>query len=160
MDARRFTTWIEQFMTFSAGEKKPVESIGKILADQILASDYLRASVPEITEIMPVRLPAWGVGPKGERFLRILPAGYDPATRIYSAETVEWDSSKVYPVAARFAGAEQGPGLLSLGRKGRWAHYSRPVRLLLHGVYVGSVLPPSDRAPAHDFDYWQPAGDG
>ena len=100
MTAKRFTTWIEQFMTFSAREKDPVESIGKILAEQILASDYLRASVPEIVEIMPVRLPAWGVGPKGERFLRILPAGYDPATRIYSAETVEWDSSKVYPVAA------------------------------------------------------------
>ena len=100
MDAKRFITWIEQFMTFSSAEKDPVESIGKVLAEQILASDYLRASVPEIVEIMPVRLPAWGVGPKGERFLRILPAGYDPATRIYSAETVEWDSSKVYPVAA------------------------------------------------------------
>jgi hypothetical protein len=100
MDPRRFTTWIEQYMTFSAGPEDPVESMGKNMAELILASDYLRAAVPEIAEIMPVRLPAWGVGPKGERFLRILPAGYDPATRIYSAETVAWDANKVWPVAA------------------------------------------------------------
>lgn len=30
MDPRRFTTWIEQYMTFSAGPEDPVEAWGKI----------------------------------------------------------------------------------------------------------------------------------
>lgn len=100
MTASRFTTWVEQFMTFSPRENDLVESLSKVLAEKVLASDYLRVSVPEISEMSPVRLPAWGVREDGERFLRILPAGYDPVTRIYSAETVVWDAGKVYPIPA------------------------------------------------------------
>lgn len=78
MDPRRFTTWIEQYMTFSASAEDPVESMGKNMAELILASDYLRAAVPEIAEIMPVRLPAWGVGAQG----RTLPGGSCPPAMI------------------------------------------------------------------------------
>lgn len=97
MTANRFATWIEQFMTFSPTEKDPVESLSKVLAEKILASDYLRMSIPEIREICPVRLPAWSRAADGGRVLSILPSGYDPETRIYSAETVSWDPTTTYP---------------------------------------------------------------
>lgn len=98
MDARRFASWVEQFVCFAGAVDGRVESIGKNLAELILASDCLREAVPVVEDIVPVRLPAWGVGRDGERCLRVLPAGYDPVTRIYSAETVVWDAGRVYPV--------------------------------------------------------------
>ena len=113
MTAKRFCTWVEQWMVFERNEK--VVSLGKPLAEAILASDYLRAGVPEISEIMPVRLPAWGQNAEGKRVLRILPAGYDPVTRIFSVETVKWDANKVYPVGVVIKAFEGALGTFPWG---------------------------------------------
>lgn len=97
MTPSRFVSWVEQFMFFAKNEDGDhVESIGKTVAENILASDYLRAAVPVITNMAPIRLPAWDARKKGTRKIRILPKGYDPSTGIYSGETVKWDPTKAY----------------------------------------------------------------
>ncbi len=97
MTPARFVTWIEQYMTFVQNVKGEIQtvSLGKVLAEQVLASDAMRRRVREIEEIVPVRLPAWGVDKEGKKALRILPAGYDEKTRIYSLETVKWNPKEV-----------------------------------------------------------------
>lgn len=99
MSAARFCSWIEGHMRFrsSADPEAAAVSLNKATAEKILASDALRAAVPPIREICDVRLPVWGPEADGRRTIRLAPVGYDPATRIYTADSVPWDSSKAYP---------------------------------------------------------------
>lgn len=90
MDADRFATWVEQFMSFRKTEaaQSEIESLGKPKITQILASDIFRSYLLPVTAINSVRLPIWGpVDPAtGKRTITLAEAGYDHATGIYTMD--------------------------------------------------------------------------
>lgn len=98
MDADRFATWVEQHMSFRKASpvESEVESLGKPKITQILASDVLRNSLLEISQIDTVRLPKWGpVDPQtGRRSIFLSEPGYDPATKIYTYDFCRYNTTK------------------------------------------------------------------
>jgi len=95
MTSDRFISWHQGFFHFYApprGENDPprILSITRAgQARQILASDELRAHVRPLRAVHSVRLPVWrGSGP--ERTVDLLPAGYDLATGIFTADALHF----------------------------------------------------------------------
>ncbi len=98
MDADRFPSWVEQFMSFRKAEPvhSEAESLGKPKVVQILASDILRNSLPEVKRINSVRLPIWGpTDPAtGLRTIKLAEPGYDAATGIYTMDLCPYSTER------------------------------------------------------------------
>lgn len=98
MDADRFPSWVEQFISFRKAEPvhSEVESLGKPKVVQILASDILRNSLPEVRRINAVRLPIWGpTDPAtGKRTIKLADPGYDAATGIYTMDLCPYSTTR------------------------------------------------------------------
>ncbi len=93
MTPNRLCTWLERYMVFAhgSGEDAKPTALNKQMAEKILACDIIQDAVPEIREIANVRLPRWHTDPAtGKRTIRLAPAGYDAATRIYTATTLDY----------------------------------------------------------------------
>lgn len=97
MDADRFSTWVEQYMTFRKAEPvfSDTESLGKPKIVQILASDIFRRSLQEVKLITPVRLPVWGptTPANGARSIVLAPSGYDPTSGIYTLDLLPYSTA-------------------------------------------------------------------
>lgn len=98
MDELRFRTWIDSYqLNYYKRRKKndddeglgvPIKATLKAdVAKVMLRSDEFLGHLPEITRILPVRLPVWEMPGEGTRKLRLLPYGYDQETKIYSRNT-------------------------------------------------------------------------
>jgi hypothetical protein len=99
MDVDRFRSWIDQYQlnyykrkVVGEGDDKklgpPIKAgLKKDVANVILSSDDFRAHLPEITRILPVRLPVWEVDETGGKKTRLLPYGFDQVTGVYTANT-------------------------------------------------------------------------
>lgn len=107
MDADRFATWVEQYMSFRKTEavQSETESLGKPKIVQILASDIFRRSLREVKLITGVRLPIWGpTDPAtGKRSIVLAPAGYDPASGIYTLDLLRYSTAPIAPELCRAA---------------------------------------------------------
>lgn len=107
MDADRFATWVEQFMSFRKAEPvhSDTESLGKPKIVQILASDIFRRSMQEVRLITPVRLPVWGAldPATGKRSIVLAPAGYDPTSGIYTLDLLPYSTNPIAPELCRQA---------------------------------------------------------
>ena len=116
MEPERLTTWIEEqgiayFYTHGktprATEKNPnpqppqiPTSLSPAQAKILLASDVIREAVPEIKEILPLRLPiCYRMANNNYRFA---PAktGYDPETKIYTLDflPIDWSPTAAWPL--------------------------------------------------------------
>lgn len=98
MDVDRFRTWIDQYQVNyykrrkndnEEGQGAPIKAtMKKDVANVLLRSDEFLRHLPEIRRILPVRLPIWTLDPEdGSRTTRLLPYGYDPASKIYTVNT-------------------------------------------------------------------------
>lgn len=116
MEPERLTTWLEEqgiahFFALGkppkATDKNPFPeptklptSLSPAQAKIILSSDIVREAVPEIKEIMPLRLPICYRMANGN--YRFAPAkqGYDPETKIYSLDfmPIDWSPTAAWPL--------------------------------------------------------------
>lgn len=99
MTPKRFTTWIEQhaYYTQNSSPDSARTSLSESQAALILESDILRSAIPIVSHISPVRLPVLRPGTTLEQpIFQPAPIGYDPATRIYTADTLPIPWSKLY----------------------------------------------------------------
>lgn len=116
MEPERLSTWLEEQgiayyytlgKTPQPTEKNPhpqpteiPTSLSPAQAKIILASDRLRFSIPEIKEILPIRLPICHRVADGT--YRFTPAkrGYDPATKIYTLDhlPIDWNPTAIWPI--------------------------------------------------------------
>ncbi len=98
MDSDRFRTWIDQHqLNFykrrknenDEGPGAPIKAtLKKDVANVLLRSDEFLNHLPEISRILPVRLPVWTTDPEdGSRRIRLLPYGYDRESKIYTVPT-------------------------------------------------------------------------
>lgn len=94
MTISRLITYIEKFMAFRNGaeEKSPRTSLGKAKAEIIMSSDAWYNAIPELREVANVRLPIW-VTRNGKRSIELAPVGYDPETKIFTADCVPYTNS-------------------------------------------------------------------
>lgn len=91
MDAARFITWLESYIRFISRSKDGSTentSLSEAQARAVLSSDILRARLPLLKEIAHVRLPIWRAESGGKYSFAPAPAGYDPATHIYTQDSV------------------------------------------------------------------------
>lgn len=98
MTPDRFVSWVGDFMYFRRADR-PNESYTSLTVDQarkILASDVLRAAMPEIKEICPVRLPLWRRAEDGTQSVELAPEGYDESSKIYTCSCITFDESTHY----------------------------------------------------------------
>ena len=115
MEPDRLSTWLEEqgiayFYTLGKTpppteqnpNPQPTEhptSLSPAQAKIILASDRIRFSIPEIKEILPIRLPICHRLPNNQ--YRFVPAkrGYDPATKIYTLDhlPIDWNPATAWP---------------------------------------------------------------
>lgn len=74
-------------------------NLTKTLADYVLASDILRLTTPIIKEVSPLRLPII-THKNGRATLHPAPIGYDPATKIYTIDSIpiNWDKHTAKPL--------------------------------------------------------------
>ena len=95
MTISRLITYIEKFMAFRNGadEKSPRTSLGKATAEIIMSSDAWYNAIPELREVANVRLPIW-VTRDGKRSIELAPVGYDPETKIFTADCVPYPTEK------------------------------------------------------------------
>lgn len=95
MTISRLITYIEKFMAFRNGadEKSPRTSLGKAKAEIIMSSDAWYNAIPELREVANVRLPIW-VTRDGKRSIELAPVGYDPETKIFTADCVPYPTEK------------------------------------------------------------------
>lgn len=102
MTQARFTTWVSQYCrlyNMSKDGAKTETSLSEAMARVVLSSDIFRDSIPEIEEIVNVRLPIMAVK-DGKPHFEPAAAGYDPKTKLYSLDSlpIQWD--KTYPLDA------------------------------------------------------------
>ena len=109
MDDVRFRSWIDQFQLNYYKRKKrsedddspgvPIKATMKAdVAKVLLRRDEFRRHLPEIEKIVPIRLPRL-VTEADVLMIRLLPYGYCPETRIYTADTgidyaLDWDRDR------------------------------------------------------------------
>ena len=99
MTAKRFTTWIEQHAHYTqhADPTSQRTSLSEAQASILLEADPLRHTIPTIDHIAPVRLPILRTGTTLEKpIFEPAPIGYDPTTRIYTADTLPITWNKLY----------------------------------------------------------------
>ena len=96
MDEKRFISFVPRFCVTAKGvdedgKPKRVDLSAK-RAGEILAGDLFKSMMPEVTRILPARLPVFG---KDRKTVRLLPKGYDPELRVFvlndAPEIEEWD---------------------------------------------------------------------
>ncbi len=92
MTANRLCSWLEDYVCFQSGSGDKIKKImlGKPLAEKILASDILYERCPVLGELLPVRLPVWTKTRDGRRSVTLAKPGYDPASRAYTVETIDY----------------------------------------------------------------------
>ena len=89
MTTNRFRTWAAvhvNFMEWSKDETRPA-SLTKDAAGVILEADAFRAQLPQIHKVRSVRLPAF----TADGGVRLLPAGYDAGTRVWTLAELDYD---------------------------------------------------------------------
>lgn len=84
MEPVRFISWLPRFCviakgTTDEGKPKRVDLAAK-RAGEILASDTFKALIPQLTRVLPARLPVWNADRTG---VRLLDVGYDPEHQVY-----------------------------------------------------------------------------
>lgn len=100
MTPKRFATWIEQHVWYTQHPATDTRtSLSEAQAALILESDAFRATIPTVDHISPVRLPILAPGTTAEK-PRFIPAptGYDPTTRIYTADSLPTDWNRQYSI--------------------------------------------------------------
>lgn len=95
MTSRRLCSYLADHLIFQkgTGDKAKRVSLSKELAEKILASDAWYDRAAEIELILPVRLPIWGETTNGHRTITLAPVGYDPTSRTYTAETLNYTTN-------------------------------------------------------------------
>jgi len=83
---KRFVTWAgERVKFYKLGAKgKRYESMTEQLASLVLASDRFKGRIRQVTAVHQVKMPAWGPDAQGKRTVRLLPGGYDAASRVFT----------------------------------------------------------------------------
>lgn len=114
MEPTRFITWLETHMRFITRTKDggtESTSLSEAQARAILSSDILRRRLPLLKEIAHVRLPLWHRAANGRYTFTPAAAGYDPATHIYTQDTlpIDWEKPLSLPTIHRcWTGLLQG----------------------------------------------------
>jgi len=99
MTDKRFISYIPRFCVVSRGKDedgapKRIDLSSK-RAGEILASDAFKKMLPEVTRILPARLPVYTADRKG---VRLLPKGYDAEHKVFvtndAPDVEEWDADK------------------------------------------------------------------
>ena len=100
MTAARFTSWVEDWLSFTRpGKDAPkVESIGKDLAGKIMEADQFRGQLRELKGVAEVRLPVW-TGEGEARRVELAPEGFDPATGIFTVNSIPYQDDTPADVA-------------------------------------------------------------
>ena len=107
MTPDRFSTWLPangvcRFFSPARSEKVPekITSLSPAQCKIIMEADVLRAAVPEVREVAPIRLPLVSYNKKGEIDIYPAPLGYDPSSKIYTLDglPMSWDRHKVPPL--------------------------------------------------------------
>lgn len=107
MTPDRLTTWLPdngvcRFFSPARSEKEDdkITSLSPAQAKILMESDILRAAVPEVREVSPIRLPLIRYNKKGEIDIYPAPVGYDPSSKIYTLDRlpISWERHKVPPL--------------------------------------------------------------
>lgn len=103
MSPERFSSWVEQYLTFTRpGKDEPVQiSIGKDLAGKILAADQFRGQLRELKRVALVRLPVW-TGERDGKQIELARAGFDPETGLFTVDSLPFDESMTVDEAWAF----------------------------------------------------------
>lgn len=107
MTPDRFSTWLPangvcRFFSPARSEKVPekITSLSPAQCKIIMEADVMRAAVPEVREVSPIRLPLISYNKKGEIDIYPAPLGYDPSSKIYTIDglPMSWERHKVPPL--------------------------------------------------------------
>ncbi len=90
MEPIRFCSWVEEHVSFVQAGKDGLRavSISAEMAAKILAADNFLVALRPLQAVVLVRLPVWGN--EAQTAVRLLPAGYDPATATFTVDTVPY----------------------------------------------------------------------
>lgn len=97
MTSNRFCSYAEElcwpFKNKTHNSFGPAFSrFNKGLADLILSSDDFRNQTREVTAIYEPSLPAWQ-GEGSDKTIELIPRGYNPATKVYCAHSIDYERS-------------------------------------------------------------------
>jgi hypothetical protein len=157
MTADRWPGWHCQFFTFHTGEgenRKTVD-LDPYKVRRILASEALRAHVPELRGVNLLRLPAWR-GEGKDRTFDLLPEGYDAATKTFTVAALDYALD--WPLEDAHAWLAGTFGKFPFAESGELftrRSFAATVAAML-GVYAVNLLPPGAVRPLVQCARWCP----
>jgi hypothetical protein len=100
MPPKRFVTWIgERVKFYKLGAKgKRYESMTEQMASLVLCSDRFKSRIRQVTAVHQVKMPAWGPVVEGKKTVRLLPGGYDAASRVFTVRAAGLEYAEDWPV--------------------------------------------------------------